>query len=424
MRWRPDFIIPFLALIFCLGGHSLTHAEGKYNLKPGATGKNCLNCHDGFEEILKNPFVHTPVKSWDCTGCHNPHAASHGKLLDADPKDICVRCHSKVFPDKPVSTHKVAADGNCVNCHDPHAAKYKFNLLKDGGTLCSECHKALGERIAGVKFKHVPVEKGCANCHDPHASASAGKLLKDNVPALCLKCHDTEKINFQKKHMNFPMANTRCTACHNPHGSNQNGLLYDKVHDPFASKKCNQCHEGPSSPTPLKVKAGGFELCRGCHNDMINEALAKNRLHWPLLDRNGCLNCHNPHASDQEGLLAGPMQEVCGRCHVDTVAKLKAAKSKHPPVEEGTCMACHSAHSSNQVLLLNKPSVIDVCGDCHDWQKHSTHPIGDEAKDPRNPNLTVTCQSCHRAHGTDAGKMLHSPTQTEMCTNCHKEYRR
>lgn len=424
MRWRPDYIIPFLALIFCLGGQSLTHAEGKFNLKPGATGKNCLNCHDGFEEILKNPFVHTPVKSWDCTGCHNPHAASHGKLLDADPKDICVRCHSKVFPDKPVSTHKVAADGNCVNCHDPHGAKYKFNLLKDGGTLCSECHKALAERVAAVKFKHVPVEKGCANCHDPHASANAGKLLKDNVPALCLKCHDTEKINFQKQHMNFPMANTRCTACHNPHGSNHKGLLYDKVHEPFASKKCNQCHEGPSSPTPLKVKAGGFELCRGCHNDMINEALTKNRLHWPLLDRNGCLNCHNPHASDQEGLLAGPMQEVCGRCHVDTVAKLKAAKSKHPPVEEGTCMACHSAHSSNQILLLNKPSVIDVCGDCHDWQKHSTHPIGDEAKDPRNPNLTVTCQSCHRAHGTDAGKMLHSPTQTEMCTNCHKEYRR
>ncbi len=424
MRWRPDFIIPFLVLIFCLGGQSLTHAEGKFNLKPGARGKICLNCHDGFEEILKNPFVHTPVKTGDCAGCHNPHASSHGKFLDADPKDICVRCHTNVFPDKPVSTHQVAAEGKCVNCHDPHAAKYKFNLLKEGVALCSECHKALGERIAAVTFKHAPVEKGCANCHEPHASATAGKLLKSNVPALCLKCHDPAKGNFQKKHMDFPVADTRCTACHNPHGSNQRGLLYDKVHNPFANKKCNQCHEGPSSPTPLKLRAGGYELCRGCHSNMINEALAKNRLHWPLLDRNGCLNCHNPHASDQDALLAAPMTDVCGRCHSDTITKQKTAKSKHPPVEEGTCMACHSAHSSDQVLLLNKPSVIDVCGECHDWQKHSTHPIGDEAKDPRNPNLTVTCLSCHRSHGTDADKMLLSPTQTEMCTKCHKEFRR
>ncbi|MCK9294766.1 MAG: hypothetical protein M0P70_06745 [Desulfobulbaceae bacterium] len=424
MRWRPDFIIPFLVLIFCLGGQSLTHAEGKFNLKPGARGKICLNCHDGFEEILKNPFVHTPVKTGDCAGCHNPHASSHGKFLDADPKNICVGCHTNVFPDKPVSTHQVAAEGKCVNCHDPHAAKYKFNLLKEGVALCSECHKALGERIAAVKFKHAPVEKGCANCHEPHASAAAGKLLKSNVPALCLKCHDPAKGNFQKQHMDFPVADTRCTACHNPHGSNQRGLLYDNVHNPFANKKCNQCHEGPSSPTPLKVRAGGYELCRGCHSNMINEALAKNRLHWPLLDRNGCLNCHNPHASDQEALLAAPMTDVCGRCHSDTITKQKTAKSKHPPVEEGTCMACHSAHSSDQVLLLNKPSVIDVCGECHDWQKHSTHPIGDAAKDPRNPNLTVTCLSCHRSHGTDADKMLLSPTQTEMCTKCHKEFRR
>jgi predicted CXXCH cytochrome family protein len=424
MRWRPSFIIPFLALILCLTGQQVTHAQDKFKLKPGAKGKNCLNCHDGFEEILKNPYVHTPVKTWECTGCHNPHASAHGKFLDADPKVICVRCHAKVFPVNPVSIHKVAADGGCVNCHDPHAAKYKFNLLKEGGALCGECHKALGERIAAVKFKHAPVEKGCANCHDPHASATAGKLLKENVPALCLKCHDTEKINFQKQHMNFPMAGTRCTSCHNPHGSNQQGLLYDNVHNPFANRKCTQCHEGPSSPTPLKVKAGGFDLCRGCHSNMINEALAKNRLHWPLLDRNGCLNCHNPHASDQKALLAASMMDVCGRCHNDTISKLKTVKSKHPPVAEGTCMVCHSAHASDQVLLLNKPSVIDICGECHDWQKHSTHPIGDEVKDPRNGNLTITCLSCHRSHGTDNNKMLHSPTQTEMCTNCHKEFRR
>ena len=67
---------------------------------------------------------------------------------------------------------------------------------------------------------------------------------------------------------------------------------------------------------------------------------------------------------------------------------------------------------------------INVCGSCHDWEHHSTHPIGEKAKDPRNKNLTVTCLSCHSPHGSDFKKMLHFETQTEMCTNCHKEFRR
>jgi predicted CXXCH cytochrome family protein len=422
MRWRADSISLLLVLLLCLTGQA--QAQDKFKLKAGAKGKNCLNCHDGFEEILKSPFVHTPVKGWECTGCHNPHASAYGKFLDADPKDICLRCHTDLLPAEAKSTHAAALQGGCVQCHDPHAAKNRANLLKAGSALCSDCHKELVGRITAAPVKHSPVEKGCENCHDPHASTRAAKLLKEEVPGLCLKCHDPGKATFAKQHMDYPMAGVRCTSCHNPHGSSQKGLLYDKVHAPFAGRKCNQCHEGPASATPLKLKAGGFELCRGCHSNMINEALAGNRLHWPLLDRTGCLNCHNPHAADEAGLLKGPMPGVCGACHMDTVRKLQTAKSKHPPVEEGDCMVCHAAHAANEVLLLKKPSLIDLCGECHDWQKHSTHPIGEKAKDPRNPNLTVTCQSCHRAHGTDSPKMLHAPTQTEMCTNCHKEYRR
>jgi predicted CXXCH cytochrome family protein len=399
-------------------------ADNPFHLKEGGRGKICLNCHDAFQDILKSPFVHTPVKTWNCAGCHNPHTSSHGKMLDADPKAICLRCHAKLLPEKPVSLHKVVADGNCVACHDPHAAPNKFNLHKSGSALCFECHKEMGTRLQGNKFKHPPVEQSCTSCHDPHVSAKGEKLLRDGMPALCLKCHDPGKSAFQKQHMNYPVEKANCTSCHNPHGSNQKGLFYDKVHSPFAKRSCSQCHEGPTSQAPFKVKAQGSELCRGCHSGMLNEALSKNRLHWPLLDRTGCLNCHTPHASDQAGLLKAPMLVVCGKCHADCVDRIRTYQSKHPPVAQGECTGCHSPHSSDQLLLLNKPSVIEVCGSCHDWQQHSTHPIGTNAKDPRNPNLFVTCTSCHRSHGTDNKKMLLAPTQTEMCTNCHKQYGR
>ena len=67
---------------------------------------------------------------------------------------------------------------------------------------------------------------------------------------------------------------------------------------------------------------------------------------------------------------------------------------------------------------------IELCGTCHDWQKHSTHPIGDKRKDPRNRNLTLECASCHRAHGTGAKHLVPYAKVTDLCTKCHEQYRR
>ncbi|MDA3786764.1 MAG: cytochrome c3 family protein [Deltaproteobacteria bacterium] len=425
MHLRSDFIIPALAFLFFLGLLSSAYgADNKFNLKEGAKGKNCLNCHDSFEEILKKPFLHTPLKKWDCTGCHNPHASRHGKFLDAEAGEICQSCHAKILPENAVSSHKVAADGTCVKCHDPHAAKYKFNLHSNGKALCFECHKELGSKVEAAKYKHMPVEKGCVSCHDPHASTGGLTLLKDNVPGLCLKCHDTSKLVFQKQHGGYPVEGARCTSCHDPHGSNQTGRLYDKVHVPFGKKQCKRCHEESTAAEPFKTKAEGYKLCLGCHSNMINENMAKNQMHWPMLDRVGCLNCHTPHASAQDGLLKKPMTEVCAQCHGDTVHRLRTVETKQSPVTEGMCTSCHSPHAANQVLLLKEPSVIDLCASCHDWQKHSSHPIGADYTDPRNENLAVNCLSCHRSHGTPYGKMLHAPSQTEMCTTCHSAFKR
>ena len=68
-------------------------AAPSFKLKPGAEGKLCLDCHPQFEDVLKKAFVHTPVKSRDCAGCHNPHASNHGKLLAAEGGAVCPKCH-------------------------------------------------------------------------------------------------------------------------------------------------------------------------------------------------------------------------------------------------------------------------------------------------------------------------------------------
>ena len=57
-------------------------------------------------------------------------------------------------------------------------------------------------------------------------------------------------------------------------------------------------------------------------------------------------------------------------------------------------------------------------------QRHSAHPIGAKAVDPRNKNLRVDCLSCHNGHGTDFKWMLLAATNVELCTRCHKQYAR
>jgi predicted CXXCH cytochrome family protein len=88
------------------------------------------------------------------------------------------------------------------------------------------------------------------------------------------------------------------------------------------------------------------------------------------------------------------------------------------------CSACHSPHASDNVFLMTQKSTIELCGSCHDWQKHATHPIGEKIVDKRNKNLTVQCLSCHRAHGTEYKQMIPFSTITELCTQCHVEYKR
>jgi DmsE family decaheme c-type cytochrome len=421
VRNTSTFLLFTLLLLFVL---SPALSQDKFNLKQGARGKLCLNCHQDFREKLKNPFVHTPVKSGDCSECHNPHSASHGKLLSAEPDKICYKCHDAVIPEEARSIHKVVAEGNCSKCHDPHGAANKHNLVKAGKDLCFDCHGDLGNQIRQLKIKHKPVEDNCLNCHDSHASSKHASLLKKDEGSLCKECHNTARLAFVKQHNNYPIAEARCTSCHNPHGSNVAGMLFDNVHEPLARRMCTQCHESPESPTPLKTKKEGFELCRGCHYEVVNETFSKNRSHWPIFSEEGCLSCHSPHASNQAALLKDINIKLCGSCHDDTIKRQTTSETKHEPVSNGECTVCHSPHASDNLFLMSESSIIDLCGSCHDWQKHSTHPVGEEVIDMRNSNLTVQCLSCHRSHGTENKHMMPFATITDTCVQCHVKFKR
>ncbi len=415
-----------VVVLLALGVEPATGAppEGKYRLKPGAKGKVCLGCHVDLEEKLALPSVHTPVKAGECTDCHSPHASSHGKLLTTEPDRICLTCHGETVPKDARSVHGPAAEGQCARCHDPHAAKNRSNLLTAGNELCLGCHEDLAQAMAASSFKHPPAERSCLGCHDPHASKGASSLLAKAETALCTSCHKPDQPAFGKAHMGYPVAKGRCTSCHDPHGSSQRGMLWASAHPPVTNRMCGQCHPEPSSPEALGTKKKGLDLCRSCHADLVNGTLAARRVHWPVLDREGCLNCHGPHATREKRLLREPVKALCGGCHADTIRRQERSPTKHPPIEAGECATCHAPHASEAVFLLAKPNLFEVCGGCHDWKSHSSHPIGEKVADPRNRNLTLDCESCHRTHGTPHEHLTHFDARADLCVHCHEQYRR
>jgi DmsE family decaheme c-type cytochrome len=398
--------------------------QNPYRLKETDEKKLCLACHTDFEQILKKRSVHTPVRTGECSGCHDPHVSSHGKLLSSDTREVCAGCHESVIPPKAKSAHKVVADGDCEKCHDPHASDNPANLRARGNDLCFGCHKEIQEAVGKARFKHGPVDQGCLTCHGAHGSEKSEHLLKAAEPSLCVGCHRPDSPAFQTRHMRYPVAKAFCTSCHDPHGSNQPALLWNNVHAPVSNRTCNLCHEGPDSPIPFATKRSGFELCKGCHSEMVSATMAKARLHWPIADKRGCVNCHNPHASKYAKLVKAEGARLCRGCHADTVQRIATTQVKHAPVEAGTCSACHSPHSANGVYLVDQPSMNALCANCHDYETHSAHPIGEKAVDPRNKNLRVDCLSCHKGHGTEFKRMLLAATNVELCTRCHKKFAR
>ena len=423
MRTFP--VLVALALSLAAGPARGAPSAPNYKLKPGAEGKVCIDCHTEFSKKLRQGVIHTPVKSRDCVGCHNPHASQRAKFLTDEPNLMCAGCHGDLTPTASQSVHKPVAEKKCLSCHDPHASATKGVLVKPAQELCGTCHKALVEQVVKVKYKHAPLQSaGCSACHEPHAAAKADHILKKNVPELCTGCHNVDKPIFVKQHLDYKVGTADCTSCHDPHGSSKKGMLYDRVHAPVARGMCGQCHEPPTSAKPFATKAAGIELCRTCHGPAVTKMLGKNRVHVPVTGGKGCLSCHNPHASKQPKLLAQPMKPLCGSCHQDTIQRDVRAEAHHAPVRDGECTSCHDPHSGEAALMLVKDGGIALCQTCHDWGQHSSHPIGDKFADPRNPNLALECLSCHRSHGTEYRRLMPFPKTSDLCTTCHEQFRR
>jgi predicted CXXCH cytochrome family protein len=339
-------------------------------------------------------------------------AAEHPSLVSAESAQ-CAECHDDLFAEK--TTFHPPAREDCTLCHEVSVAQGTTVTLTDSDPgLCLLCHDELTASVeAEVETPHYPVTESCLDCHDPHAGA-AQALLSAPLGEICGACHDPGDL--AASHGGQLTEGTDCTRCHEPHGSNTPRMLAGRrQHPPFAEGSCEACHREPFGGR-MRLRSRGERLCTACHGEM-SESDAQS-VHAALEGSKGvagCISCHDPHMSDSTALAVAAGNELCRRCHGETVTAAEADTGHFPAADD--CLSCHQPHASGHPWLLNE-SPGDLCAGCHDLEDRDltgTHLQADLT--------SLDCTACHSPHGAGNERLLarylHPPI-LDGCDLCHE----
>ena len=224
-------------------------------------------------------------------------------------------------------------------------------------------------------------------------------------------------------------ATKSCADCH--------GALSEKKikHPSKTDKGCAECHNKGDKEHPktaITLVSGITELCFSCHDKQKKLIASSPFVHKVVNDKKACVNCHNPHSSDEKGLLTAKRKDLCLSCHNKAIVvsptktlpdmdKLyKTSKTLHPPFK--TCSkTCHNPHASKDYRLLDLAFPVNnylsvnvdsfgLCWECHemdlvqaekttitnfrngDRNLHYVHIHGEKGR---------SCTVCHSPHATN-----------------------
>jgi predicted CXXCH cytochrome family protein len=240
------------------------------------------------------------------------------------------------------------------------------------------------------------------------------------LPSACMECHKkkAKPITGGISDLSQPL----CMECH------KNVIDNNWKHSPAATLQCATCHQAGNDPNKITIPVGKVESsCFQCH---VNKAawLKMAHIHGPV-GTGDCTVCHNPHADQNESQLwAEGKAEICVACHTDKKELLAEDSSIyyiHGIIKGGGCVACHSPHATENRFQLYKP-INELCVGCHTSFKGVVkgHPVGGHpvqgVKDPRRPERTFSCTSCHNPHGSDYKFLLIGDILGgQVCSQCH-----
>ena len=195
-------------------------------------------------------------------------------------------------------------------------------------------------------------------------------------------------------------------------------------------------------------------LCYGCHEQVKKRIEGSKSRHRLLsLENTSCLECHDPHATNQKYLLKKPAQALCSGCHMDLTS---GKQNVHRPVEI-SCILCHDPHASDISKDL-RAAGNELCMGCHGMNAPKIQygkvpfaifdgqvnvppgafealPLIELSPDgtkghplPKHPVFApasaktseLNCLSCHTPHAASDKKLL-SADKGSLCMRCHNK---
>jgi DmsE family decaheme c-type cytochrome len=258
-------------------------------------------------------------------------------------------------------------------------------------------------RVPRIGLASVALALGLACARGALAVPPEAKYVGEKV---CLKCHDFEAAHFEhtlhaKVFRLNPGNEVESQVCEACHGPGS-------LHVPRGEHKKRDHLIGFTKNwgTPVEKQNA---VCLSCHE-------GGRRLHWSGsahdVQKLACTDCHNTMGRfSARGLLKKPsISETCLTCHAQQRAEF--SKRSHMPLPEGklSCEDCHRAHGSATAPLLKADSVNEVCYACHA-----------ETRGPmlwEHAPVRENCGNCHHPHGSNHDKLLLA-TRPFLCQQCH-----
>lgn len=277
-------------------------------------------------------------KSAACLSCHDDMAAS-----------LVGTAHR--IGDQNQSKHGIAV--GCIGCHkgwEKHLEEPSAETISllpslsslDQAEICGKCHLDPHQSGMVSTDPHIRAGVACLSCHMIHGNPNR-RLLKDNDENFCIACHKPIADEFKRRSVHpLESGNISCLDCHPIAG----------MKDPSMARginwTCQNCHSEKSGPF--------------IHEHPVNENY--------LVNGGGCVECHEPHGSPNDGLLKQPGNGVCIQCH----AIPPGHRSQHGGFgAKADCVLCHTdIHGSNENKKFLDPNLTSkFVADCYQAGCHT-----------------------------------------------------
>lgn len=203
----------------CTSCHN-PHDAGFAKLLVKEPGELCTSCHEKIAKISTNAKVkHKALATGaKCSNCHNPHGSAMSKLVLQAPFELCLGCHNvetmadangrklqniKAWLDVNRVRHGPVRSKDCSGCHQSHGSDH-FRLLEEDYppefyapfdvrtyALCFSCHN--DEAFSAPKTTTLTqFRNGSTNLHYLH-------LQQSGRGRTCRACHEVHASNQQKQ---------------------------------------------------------------------------------------------------------------------------------------------------------------------------------------------------------------------------------